>query len=301
MVGWWMYYDTIYTFGCVLTNGGDGPTVVCMASPLLYHQTVTDPHSEPTRRIGMLHGSFGSGRNLGKFAKQLLALRPNYAATLIDLPGHGKSSGVMGEPSLRGCAELVAGVAEEVGGFDVVLGHSLGGKIALHLLGVVGVGLESVWVIDSTPAVIEERGEAQAMLDVVAAMPDEFVQRAQAVAMLEEAGVAGSVAQWMATNLEREEGGGPFRWRFDRVFMQGLLDDFYGSDLWGLLEGDDGAEVHFVRALGSGLMTGDSVERIRGMEGAAGRVNLHEMEGGHWLHVDNPGGLSRLIAERLPR
>jgi hypothetical protein len=30
-------------------------------------------------------------------------------------------------------------------------------------------------------------------------------------------------------------------------------------------------------------------------------VALHELEGGHWLHIDNPDGLLELVADRLPR
>ncbi|MEM2865779.1 MAG: alpha/beta hydrolase [Candidatus Hadarchaeales archaeon] len=64
---------------------------------------------------------------------QLEALRGKYLAIAPDLPGHGGSD-PLPEASIKGYAEVVAGMMEALGTEEaVVVGHSMGGAVALQL------------------------------------------------------------------------------------------------------------------------------------------------------------------------
>eukprot|EP01018_Ginkgo_biloba_P020064 Gb_22204 [translate_table: standard] len=92
----------------------------------------------------ILHGLMGSGRNWRSFARQLgsaiLQQRPLHSAgwrmVLVDLRNHGRSAGLEGfdpphdmSSAAKDVADLVK--AEKWVSPDVVIGHSMGGKVAL--------------------------------------------------------------------------------------------------------------------------------------------------------------------------
>ncbi|MFG2906250.1 alpha/beta fold hydrolase [Kitasatospora sp. NPDC048286] len=78
--------------------------------------------------IVLVHGTRFSA---GQWSPQLAALREEFPVVAVDLPGHGTRRG---EPwSLTAaCASVAAGVEELGGGPALVVGHSLGGYVALE-------------------------------------------------------------------------------------------------------------------------------------------------------------------------
>ncbi|VXB56725.1 alpha/beta fold hydrolase [Citricoccus sp. K5] len=82
--------------------------------------------------IVFLHGLFGRGKNFTRIAKDLA---PEYLSLLVDLPNHGESewTDVVDYRQMADsvAATLRAGAASE--GPVAVVGHSLGGKVAMVL------------------------------------------------------------------------------------------------------------------------------------------------------------------------
>jgi hypothetical protein len=116
------------------------------------------------------------------------------------------------------------------------------------------------------------------------------------VAALQGEGFEGHVAHWMATNLELGPDG--YRWRFAIDDMEALVDDFFRSDAWDVLERPPaGTSVHMVRAAESSVMTEAEAARAATVHVA---TSVDTLPGGHWLHVDNPSGLLDLLADGLP-
>jgi pimeloyl-ACP methyl ester carboxylesterase len=134
-----------------------------------------------------------------------------------DLPGHGGSP-ALPEYTFAAVAEAVAPLVDPAG--TVIVGHSFGGAIGLHLAGrpgvrsVVGVGIKVAWTAD-------ELARAAAL----AARPAQvFVTRAEAVARhLRVAGLDGLVApDDPAVDAGVVESDGGWRLAFDqRVFGVG--------------------------------------------------------------------------------
>lgn len=109
-------------------------------------------HGEQGSRVVFLHGLFGQGRNWTQIGK---ALADRHRVTLVDLPDHGRSDWTVPPPEGRGfdlldVADTVASVLE---GDDPValVGHSLGGKVAMVLALRHPALVERLCVVDIAP------------------------------------------------------------------------------------------------------------------------------------------------------
>ena len=288
-----------------------------MAEPSPHYETLTAGRDSPARWLLILHGAFGSGRNWAGVAKRILNRRPEWGAALVDLREHGRSVNRPGEATLAAAADDLDRVAEQLdGGAPVLLGHSLGGKVALRRAADRPPNLRQVWIIDSTPAALAPdepiAGDAWDMLRRVRRLPGPFESRSAAVAALQNEGLSLQVASWMAMNLDRDDDK-TLRWRFDPDRLEVLLRDFYETDLWPAVapppaapppassSRPHGLDLHFVRASRSSALTDAVADRIEAAAGATGRVHLHTIEGGHWLNADNPDAIANLLADHLPR
>ncbi|HET7276389.1 MAG TPA: alpha/beta hydrolase [Longimicrobiaceae bacterium] len=270
------------------------------SAPLLNHTRVTAGEDEPKLWLLVLHGIYGAGRNWGSIARRLVEARPEWGVLLVDLRLHGDSQDFTGPHTLEAAA---GDVNELVRRLDfhaaTVLGHSFGGKVALMYAREHGDELKQVWVVDSTVSVREPSGSAWEMIEAVRSMPAEFPSRKEAVAGLEERGYQKAVGQWMAMNLEPSDG--KYRWRLDFDGIEEMLEDYFRTDLWDVLEDPpEGVAVHVVKATRSNAITEDDIERMEAAAEKGAAFHLHEVEGGHWLNTDNPDAVLELLAAQLP-
>jgi pimeloyl-ACP methyl ester carboxylesterase len=219
-----------------------------MAAPIatLHHETIHAPGAVPRHRIGVLHGIFGRGRNLATIARRLVERRPEWAALLVDLPGHGDSLEAGPPWTLEACAEQVAAL----GPMEALLGHSYGGKVALAAIRRIPA-LRQVWVIDSDPGAGGAEGDVLRMVAALHEHPGPFADRREA-----ERALAGkfppTVVTWMLTNLRRRDAG--WEWRFPLAGVESLLRDYFAIDLTGVLRDPAGPEIHLVRATKSPVL-----------------------------------------------
>jgi esterase len=259
-------------------------------------EEVTASGASPARWITVLHGIFGTGRNWASVARGIAGARPEWGLLLVDLRQHGGSTGFKPPHTLaRAAADLDAVTGTRT--VPVVMGHSLGGKVAL-IRARDDHGVEQAWIVDSTPEVREAGVGPWSLLKMIRGMPDEFPDRQAAAGMLMDRGIELGIARWMATNLERR--GDAFRWRLDLDDMEALLLDFCRTDLWSVVEDPrPGLVLHFIRATGSAVLSAEAIGRIRAAGEHSGRVFLHDVRGNHWLNADNPDALVKLVAAGL--
>lgn len=280
-----------------------GDTVAdSVASSILHHERVVAEGAVPGRWLLVLHGLFGSGRNWAGVARRIVRARPEWGAVLVDLREHGRSTRVSrrgggsggGPNTLDAAARDVRDLVRSLNiAAPAVLGHSFGGKVAM-LYASREPAIDLAFIIDSTPARVEGPGDAGRMIEILRELPDHYASREDAIAALESRGLSRPVAQWMTMNLEPEEGG--FRWRMDLHVSERLYHDFREQDLWPAVEGQGAAQFHFIRAKGSDVVTPQTRDRLRSIRP---QVHLHEIDGGHWLNVDNPDAVVRIVADNL--
>jgi esterase len=271
---------------------------------VLAHTLVVPERGVPRHTAVLVHGIYGRGRNWAAIARGITGARPEWAAALVDLRLHGASPAMQPPHTVAACAGDLRQLIAEAPGWpapaSAVIGHSFGGKVALALLAdAAPPALSQVWIVDSTPAAGEPDGTAWRMLEVVRSMPARFATRTEAVDGLTAAGIAPDVAAWMATNLRRE--GDALTWALDWDAMEALLRDFFVRDLWSVVEAPPpGVALHFIKGTQSSRLSEDACARVDAAGRATGRVHLHRVEGGHWIHADNPTAVTALLTAALP-
>ena len=57
----------------------------------LHHEIVEARGAGASRRMFLLHGIYGAGRNWGSVARRLVRARPGWAVSLVDLRSQGRS------------------------------------------------------------------------------------------------------------------------------------------------------------------------------------------------------------------
>ena len=270
-----------------------------LASSLVSHET-----GASRRTAVMLHGIYGRGRNWAAIARALVARRPEWAVALVDLRLHGASPAFAPPHTIAACADDVRGLIARPEGWpapvDAVVGHSFGGKVALSLVADgAAPPLSQVWVVDSTPDAGEPDGTAWRMLGLVRELPARYAARNEAIDALVAGGVEPETAAWMASNLRRDGDG--LVWALDWEAMEALLHDFFARDFWGVVEAPPpGVALHFIKATESSRLSEAACARLEAASRATGRVHVHRVPGGHWIHTDNPDAVTGLLADALP-
>lgn len=268
--------------------------------PILNHTRVAAPGTEPSAWLLVLHGIYGSGRNWGSIARRLVEERPEWGAILVDLRLHGDSLGFGSPHTIEAAAGDVAALTNTLGEpVGAILGHSYGGKVALAYARGHGVGVRQVWVIDSTLALREPSGSAWRLIAAVQSLPERLPSREALVEGLAPHGYAAPLASWLGMNLVREGDG--FRWKLDWSGAEEMLRDYFRTDVWDVVEDPPaGMEVHVIRASESDSLSDADCERIERAGARNGLTRLHQLDGSHWINVDNPDAVVSLLAATLP-
>ncbi|HIZ98216.1 MAG TPA: alpha/beta fold hydrolase [Candidatus Janibacter merdipullorum] len=177
-----------------------------MAMPSLH--AISSGEAGP--RVAFCHGLFGQGRNWNQIAKGLADIcRP----TLLDMPDHGRSPWT----ERFDYVDAAALVAESLRAIDpdepwIVVGHSMGGKIAMLLALTEPELVERLCVVDISPEATTSFSEFETYIAGMEAMDlDRIETRADADAALRDAAPDPGVRGFLLQNLRREGDG--WRWQ----------------------------------------------------------------------------------------
>lgn len=246
-------------------------------------------HDGPVDRwMLVLHGVFGSSSNFRGIARRLARERPGWGFVLADLRAHGRSQGAPPPHTVATAADDLLRLDADV---RAVAGHSFGGKVALAYAQR-RPELEEIWILDSQPGARgpdSGPGSTTAVLHALEETPQPLPDRATFVRRLQPA-FGRRLAEWLAMSLRA--GGDGYRFVLDLPAIRALLDDYWSTDLWHVLE--DPARSDRVRAvLGgrSGVVPPDDRARLA----RSVRVDVLE-RAGHWLHGEDPDGVVRLMS-----
>lgn len=296
------------------------------ASPhLAYEEVVSPQHGGVAERppppvCFILHGLLGQARNWRTFAKRLaerVAVQGTapWRFVCVDLRHHGWSASTYAAPppsTLDAAAGDLADLERVTGAPSVVLGHSLGGKVALAY-GAAHTGSRplAVWALDSSPGTVEgDPHGVEAILRAVASLPPVLSSRTHASELL-KGRVPGSIAAWLVSSLvplsarddapEQQVTPGPLRFQFDLAGARALFEDYKSTCAWHIFESPPpGVDVHMIRAGTSKSwdMPSSQARLARLTPSAAAR--LHVVHGaGHWLHTTHPQDVMDILAPAL--
>ena len=245
--------------------------------------------------VVLLHGLFGQGSNLGSIAR---ALQTEFRVHSPDLPDHGHSPWT-DEPSIASYAEAVG---HWMATRDIprahVLGHSLGGKVAMELALSYPALVDKLVVADIAPVTYQPSHETifEGLFEVSAAQCE---SRQEAARVLEKTIQDPGVVQFLLLNLRRVgvgqgPGEGAWQWRLNH---EGLAAA-YPNLLQGIAAAHpfDG-ETLFIRGEQSAYVTDAHREAI---EALFSHVEVATIDGtGHWLHVEKPSLFNQMVLDFL--
>ena len=180
------------------------------------HTTQIGDHGSP---IVFCHGLFGQGKNWTQVAK---AFVPEHRALLVDLPHHGRSPWDEHFDFVE-IADQVAGLLSADDPVTLV-GHSLGGKVAMVLALRHRELVERLCVVDVSPVGYDRVGEFAGYIGAMQGLDlDALGQRSDAEAALADAVPNTTVRSFLLQNLRRE--GDSWRWQVNlEVLGQDLAE-----------------------------------------------------------------------------
>jgi pimeloyl-ACP methyl ester carboxylesterase len=233
--------------------------------------------------LAILHGFLGSGRNLGTLARGLAAGAPQYSVYAFDLPGHGGSAPLPSSATLADVATEVLAAARALNAMPwTLVGHSLGGRVALAIARREPVSVAQLTLLDITPSVVPPGGETARIVEALLAAPAEAATRDEFRTSFARAGLTPALVDWLLLNLARD--GDRLRWRIDREALAAFYPRINADDLWPAVESARPYAVHAIRAGASGYVPDADARRL---EAAGARVDTVD-GAGHFLQVDRP-------------
>jgi pimeloyl-ACP methyl ester carboxylesterase len=246
-------------------------------------------------RVVFLHGLFGQGKNWTTAAK---GLADGHRVTLLDLPNHGHSRWTERVDYL----DMAAVVADELASYGEpvsLVGHSMGGKVAMQLALRRPELLRALVVVDIAPVEYPLQGgrtddpdeEASPFAAYIAAMREldlaSLTSRAEADAALQSAVPSRMVRSFLLQSLSREGTGDGAGWRWllnlnllarDLGELRRFPDPPPGATFDGPVLWIAGANSHYV-------LPGD---RARMDELFPATRLVRVKNAGHWVHSEQP-------------
>jgi esterase len=259
-----------------------------MQSVELSHRFLGGDEEHPP--IVLLHGLLGSARNWQSAGGMLT---PAFRVFVPDLRNHGESphNAVMDYPSMA--SDLLAWMDNQSLSRIHLVGHSMGGKVAMYLACRYPERVASLTVVDISPRQYPPRWEKE--FAVMQRMPvAQFTKRQEAEAWLEEDISDWAFRKFLVSNLERDPAGG-FQWVVNLDILQAALPNLFQQipeDGWRF----DGP-VLFLRGSRSRFIEESDESMIRRFFPFATLRTIDDA--GHNVHFDQPADFVEALYEHI--
>ncbi|ELP5730010.1 alpha/beta fold hydrolase [Vibrio vulnificus] len=234
--------------------------------------------------IVLLHGLFGSLSNLGLLARDL---SQDHQVISLDLRNHGLSfHDYQHDYDLM--AEDVAETLKSISIHNaIVIGHSMGGKVAMRLAHIAPELVKQLIVLDMAPVAYTQRRHDNVFYGLHAIIEHKPRNRADALTLLAKHIELDGVRQFLAKSLYIE--GDHLAWRFN---VEALIAN-YSSILGWTPISKTSVPTLFVKGGESDYLTAEHQPMVQLQFDNA---KAHIISGtGHWLHAEKPTEVIRVI------
>ena len=244
----------------------------------------------------IMHGLFGMLDNWQGVAKKL---SENYLVYSVDLPNHGKSPRIEGLFNYKIMADIVADfiTSEWLHGVHLI-GHSMGGKLAMQLAFEYPELISTLTVIDIAPK--KYVGEHYPIFDALLKLDLNLVKdRKEVESYLMAALKDNTTVQFLMKDLHRvtleEEmiSGSKFEWKMNLPVLfknySSICDAVVGDTFY--------KPTLFIRGENSNYILDEDLPMIKSLFPHATLETVSNA--GHWVHADNQQGLLNVLVPFL--
>lgn len=272
---------------------------------MLAHTFVTAPEANPHQWILFLHGILGSGSNLRRLAKAVVTSQPSWGAILVDLRMHGQSQHMSPPHSLESASHdvdaFIFNIERPIRG---IVGHSFGGKVALHCIQQHRDIFSRAFILDANPGMIScvstDFLSTPNVLKTLQRLPTLFASRQVLIQEIESNGYTHSIAQWLAMNYETIDNGVRLRLNLDAI--EQMLNDYCKQDLWSVVELHlPNGDMHFILGAQSTTLSNADRTRLNQIhQKSPNKFQVHSIaQAGHWVHIDAPHEVETILTQSL--
>lgn len=241
----------------------------------------------------ILHGMLGMLDNWQTFGKEI---SQKHLVYLVDLRNHGRSAkaDLMTYPAM---AEDLKETMESQWLYDgaIVLGHSMGGKVAMQLALNYPDLVKALIVIDIAP--VEYKGGHEMILAALNQIRlEKITSRQEVYAQLEASISTPAIVNFLMKNLSRSKNG-RYEWKMN---LKAIGENY--SHLLKAPEHHHSPYVGptlFVKGSQSDYITQNSEKTISSWFPNS-RIETIQ-NAGHWVHADKPGPLQKTIEDFIQR
>lgn len=238
--------------------------------------------------IVLIHGLFGNLDNLGLLAR---TLKEDYQVLSVDLRNHGLSF----HSDCHNYQALAQDVADLLNQLDIqqvsIIGHSMGGKVAIKLSELIEDRVERLIVLDMAPVKYQQNRHDNVFSGLKAVEQQKPSNRKQAMEILSQHIELEGVRQFLGKSLYND--GDHVAWRFN---VAHLFDNYHNILDW--------QPIKRIATLTLFIKGGDSdyltVEHQPEIQAQFSQAKAHVIANtGHWLHAEKPAEVLRAIKKFL--
>lgn len=250
---------------------------------LNFERKTTMADSKPA--LVLIHGLFGSLSNLGMLAR---AFQEQFDVIQVDVRNHGLSAH-SNEISYQAMA---ADVVETLDSINVqqfsVIGHSMGGKIAMALTEIASERLDRIVILDMAPYAYEESSHQNIFKALISVRATKVTTRKDATEIMRSHIQEDGVIQFLLKSFNAQG------WLFN---VDALYQHYDQIMAWKNIATWN-KPVLFIRGGQSGYIQKD--QHILAIDNQFSNAQIETIkEAGHWLHAEQPNQVISLIQSFL--
>ena len=234
--------------------------------------------------VVLIHGLFGSLDNLGLLARDL---KNAYQVLSVDLRNHGHSfhSDQIDYPLMADDVKQLL-VSLDISN-AIVIGHSMGGKVAMKLADICPEKVAKLTVLDMAPVQYTQRRHDAVIAGLDSVIDNKPASRSEVMKLLAEHIVEDGVRQFLGKSLMKEDD--HMTWRFNVPSIK--------ANYWNILgwEPIEQCEIPtlFIKGGNSDYLMAEHQPQIQAQfKNAKAHVIANT---GHWLHAEKPVEVLRAI------
>lgn len=249
--------------------------------------------------VVIIHGLYGSSDNWINMGKKLAE---NHTVYMIDQRNHGRSPFAPENSYNNMKADLAVFFEKQGIEKATLLGHSMGGKVAMWFAADYPEKVEKLVIADIAPKDYLQKENSQFHLhrNILMAMQEidfsRVKKRTDVDDLLAEKIDSEKIRQFLLKNVTKEKKTNQYRWRLNVDVLYNYLEEIVsGVNLYWFSDRIPitNYPVIFIRGLDSNYLLDEDKKLIKSIYPDAGIVDIPGA--GHWLHAEKPDEFMKAV------